>query len=85
MRDLLGKHLLGCYSYVKCLLEGKNLAEYDFFYPRKHLAQCLPTGCLPKFPKVSHLPVVLHKEVHIPLKPVEKSVSDYDEDILCLL
>ena len=74
-------------AYAQCLLEGKNPAEYDFIHPRKHLAQYLPTGCLPKFPKVlaEHIPVVLHKEVHIPLKPVEKSLSDYDKDILCLL
>ena len=32
-----------------------------------------------------HTPVVLHKEVHIQLKPVEKSLSDYEEDILCVL
>ena len=57
------------------------------FIPRKHLANYLPTGSLPKFPKVlaEHTPVVLHKEVHIPLKPVEKSLSDYEEDILCVL
>ena len=74
-------------TYAQCLLEGKNPAEYDFIYSRKHLAQYLPTGCLPKFPKdlTEHIPVVLHKEVHIPMKPVEKSLSDYDEDILCLL
>ena len=73
-------------DYAQYLLEGKNSAEYDFIHPRNHLAQYLPTVCLPKFPKVlaEHLPVVLHKEVHIPLKPVEKSLSDYDEDILCL-
>ena len=69
-------------AYAQCLLEGKNPAE--FIHPRKHLAQYLPTGSLPNFPKVlaEHLPVVLHKEVHISLKPVEKSLFNYDEDIL---
>ena len=73
--------------YAQCLLEGKNPAEYDFINPRKHLAQYLPTGCLPNFPKVlaECIPVVLHKEVYIPLKPVEKSLFDFDEGILCLL
>ena len=74
-------------AYAQCLLEGKNPAEYDFIDPRKHLAHNLPNGSLPKFPKVlaEHLPVVLHKDIYIQLKPVEKSISDYEEDILCLL
>ena len=74
-------------AYAQCLLEGKNPAEYDFKDPRKHLAHNLPNGSLPKFPKVlaEHLPVVLHKDIYIQLKPVEKSMSDYEEDILCLL
>ena len=74
-------------AYAQCLLEGNNPAEYDFIHPREHLANYLPTVSLPKFPKVlaEHTPVVLHKEVHIPLKPVEKSLSDYEEDILCVL
>ena len=55
-----------------------------FIHPRKHLGHYLPTRSLPTFPSVlaEHFPVVLHKEVHIQLKPVEKSLSDYDEDIL---
>ena len=74
-------------AYAQCLLEGNNPAEYDFIHPRKHLANYLPTGTLPRFPKVlaEHTPVVLHKEVHIQLKPVERSLSDYEEDILCVL
>ena len=52
-------------AYAQCLLESKNPAEYDFIHPRKHLAQYM----LPNFPKV----LAEHKEVHIPLKPVEKS------------
>ena len=56
-------------AYAQCLLEGNNPTEYDFIHPRKHLANYLPTGSLPKFPKVL-TDVVLHKEVHIPLKPV---------------
>ena len=74
-------------AYAQCLLEGKNPAEYDFIDPRKYLAHNLPNGSLHKFPKVlaEHLPVVLHKDIFIQLKPVEKSMSDYEEDILCLL
>ena len=69
------------------MLKGKIPAECDCIHPKKHLAQYLHTGCLPKFSKVlaEHLPAFLHKEEHIPLKPVEKSLSDYDKDILCLL
>ena len=71
------------------MLEGNNPTEYHFIHPRKYLANYLPTGTLPKFPKVlaEHTPVLLHKEVHIPLKlkPVEKSLSDYEENILCVL
>ena len=54
--------------------------EYDFIDPRKHLAHNLPNGYLPKFPKVlaEHLPVILHKDIYIQLKQVEKSMSDYE-------
>ena len=74
-------------AYAQCLLEGKNPAEYDFIDPRKHLAHYLPNGSLPNFPEVlaEHLSVVLHKYIYIHLKPVEKILSDYEEDILCLL
>ena len=74
-------------AYAQCLFEGNNPAEYDFIVPRKHLANYLPKGSLPRFPKVlaEHLPVILHKEVYFQLKPVEMSLSDYEEDILCLL
>ena len=74
-------------AYAQYLLEGNNPAEYLFIHPGKHLASYLPTGTLSKFPKIlaEHSPVVLHKEVHILLKPVERSLSDYEEDILCVL
>ena len=47
-------------AFAKCLLEGK-------VNPRKHLAQYLPQGIIPKFTKVltEHLPHVLNKVVHI--------------------
>ena len=47
-------------AFAKCLLEGK-------VNPRKNLAQYLPQGIIPKFPKVltEHLPHVLNKVVHI--------------------
>ena len=74
-------------AFAQCLLEGKNPAEYDFLDLRKHLVHFLPNGSFSKFPKVlaEHLPVVLHKEIYIQLEPVEKSLADYEEDILCLL
>ena len=75
------------YAYAQSLLEGNNPAEYDFINPRKHLTHYLPKGSLPRFPKVlaEHLPIGLHKEVYIQLKPVEKTLSDYEEDILFML
>ena len=39
-------------AFSKCLLEGKDPSEYDFVNPRKHLAQYLPQGNIPEFPKV---------------------------------
>ena len=74
-------------AFAQCLLEGKNPAEYDFLDARKNLFHFLSNGSFPKFPKVlvEHLPAILHKEVYIHLKPVEKSLVDYEEDILCLL
>ena len=39
-------------AFAKCLLEGKDTSEYDFVNPRKHLAQYLPQGIIPEFPKV---------------------------------
>ena len=79
--------MLAVVVFAQCLLEGKNPAEYDLLDPSKHLVHFLPNGSFPKFPKVlaEHLPVVLHKEVYIQLKQVEKSLADYEEDILCLL
>ena len=57
-------------SLAKCLLEGKDLSLYDFVNPWKHLAQYLPQGIIPEFPKVlaEHLPHVLNKanaSVHV--------------------
>ena len=39
-------------AFAKCLLEGNGPSEYDFVNPRKHLAQNLPQGIIPEFPKV---------------------------------
>ena len=39
-------------AFAKCLLEGKDPSLYDFVNPRNHLAQCLPQGIIPEFPKV---------------------------------
>ena len=55
-------------TFAKCLLEGKKPSEYDFVNPRKHLAQYLPEGVIPEFPKVlaEHFPKVLNS-AHIQL------------------
>ena len=45
----------------------------------------LSISLLELFLLAENIPVILDKEVHIPLKPVEKSLSDYEEDILCVL
>ena len=70
-------------AFAKCLLEGKDLFEYDFVNPRKHLAHYLPQGFIPEFPKVlaEHLPNVLH----IQLKPVSKNIKKHEADFLCLM
>ena len=74
-------------AFAKCLLEGKDPYLYDFVNPRNHLAQCLPQGIIPEFPKVlaEHLPHVLKKVVHIQLKPVSKNIEDYEVDFLCVM
>ena len=65
-------------AFAKCLLEGKDPSLYDFVNPRKHLAQYLPQGIIPEFPKVlaEQLPLVLNKVLHILLKPVSKNIED---------
>ena len=74
-------------AFAKCLLEGKDPSLYDFVNNRNHLAQCLPQGIIPEFPKVlaEHLPHVLNKVVHIQLKPVSKNIEDYEVDFLCVM
>ena len=74
-------------AFAKCLLEGKNPSLYDFVNPRKHLAQFLPEGIIPPFPKVfaEHIPQVLNKLVHIQLKPVTKKIEEYDVDFICMM
>ena len=74
-------------AFAKCLLEGKDPSLYDFVNPRKHLAQFLPEGIIPPFPKVfaEHIPQVLNKLVHIQLKPVTKKIEEYDVDFLCMM
>ena len=54
-------------AFAKCLLKGKDPSEYDFVNPRKQLAQYLPQGTIPEFPKVlaEHLPNVLNRVLHI--------------------
>ena len=37
---------------AQCLLKGNNPAEYHLIHSRQHFANYLPTGSLPKFPKV---------------------------------
>ena len=68
-------------TFAKCLLEGKDPSQYDFVNPRKHLAQYLPEGIIPEFPKVlaEHFP-----KVHIQLKPVTRNIKKHEVDILCL-
>ena len=77
----------GVFAFAKCLLEGKDPSLYDFVNPRNHLAQCLPQGSIPEFPKVlaEHIPHVLNKVVHIQLKPVSKNIEDYEVDFLCVM
>ena len=74
-------------AFAKCLLEGNDPSLYDFVNPRKHLAQFLPEGIIPPFPKVfaEHIPQVLNKLVHIQLKPVTKKIEEYDVDFLCMM
>ena len=66
-------------AFAKCLLEGKDPSQYDFVNPRKHLAQYLPQGIIPEFPKVlaEHLPNVLKRVLHIQLKPVPKNIKKH--------
>ena len=74
-------------AFAKCLLEGKDPSQYDFVNPRKHLAQYLPQGIIPEFPKVlaEHLPNVLKRVLHIQLKPVPKNIKKHEVDFLCLM
>ena len=71
-------------AFAKCLLEGKDPSEYDFVNPRKHLAQYLPLGIIPEFPKVlaELLPNVLKR---VQLKPVPKNIKKHEVDFLCLM
>ena len=64
-------------AFAKCLLDGKDPSQYDFVNPRKHLAQYLPEGVIPEYPKVpaDHFPKVLNRFVHIQLKPVTKNIK----------
>ena len=62
-------------AFAKCLLDGKDPSEYDFVNHRKHLAQYLPQGIIPEFPKVlaEHLPNVLKGSSH----PTQASTKEY--------
>ena len=68
-------------------INGQFTPLTPFFTPRNHLAQCLPQGIIPEFPKIlaEHLPHVLNKVVHIQLKTVSKNIEDYEVDFLCVM
>ena len=70
-------------AFAKCLLERKDPSEYDFVDPRKHLAQYLPQGIIPEFPKVlaEHLTNVLKRVLHIQLKPVPKNIKKHEVEL----
>ena len=74
-------------AFAKYLVDGKDPSEYDFVNPRKHLAQYLPQGIIPEFPKIlaEHLLNVLNGVLHIQLKPVSKNVKKHVIDFLCLM
>ena len=52
MKVIVVQKIMCAIAFAKCLLEGKDVSEYDFVNPRKHLAQYLPQGIIPEFPKV---------------------------------